>query len=100
MEDAIERILTSLQEKINTAGKAVCISCMVGCLREDIAQLGVYIPDSPSVTGKTRLVAYPVCLSCSEKSDEEVRKRIERNIICAGVMLDPRDFSKEQHYPL
>jgi hypothetical protein len=94
----IQGMLAHLVARIRATGKAFCMGCMKETPIADVASLGVYIPKDPAITGNTRVVAYPVCLTCMATSPEKLQATVEANIICGGMMIDPRNFSDPKTY--
>lgn len=91
----VDDILIALQAGIKKKGSSTCMGCLVQTPSEDIASLGIYVPNAAGILGKTRVVGYALCHPCVKLSDEILSKSVEGNIIRAGVMLDPREFRLE-----
>jgi len=93
LQSKVQAMTTRLTARIKDRGRAYCLCCMKDTEASDIASVGVYFPKDPAITGKTRLVAYPVCLSCMVLPPDKLAQTVEGNIIRSGLMIDARDFN-------
>ena len=88
----VQAMTQRLAARIKARGQAFCMSCMRDTKAGDVASIGVYFPKDPAITGKTRLVAYPVCLDCMVLPADKMAQAVEGNIIRSGLMIDTRNF--------
>lgn len=83
------QLIQEYKSRLYALGRGICAHCEKMVRSRDHKFLGIFMPFQTGITGKHRIVAYSVCKKCCERPLEQLKQRIEDNLVRSGVFLEP-----------